>query len=397
MKKALVISCFFNKNNTSRPYLAYKYLSEKLETKIIYSEFSHTTKEYEIIEGDELIGVKAKRYNKNISINRVISHIDFSIKVKKIIKKEKPDLIYIAIPPNILGYVVVSVAKKMKIKTIIDIVDIWPEALPIPKYINKIMELTIGLVWKNLRSYCINKSDYIISESDYFKEKIKSNKYIDVIHLCKLQDIDNTLKNKIPYKRSNDLTIGYLGAMNNIYDFDSLIEICKRMKETRNIKLSIIGDGERRKWLLNELSKFNIEYEYFGKIFDEEQKRRILSKCDFGFNGYKDTTEVALSYKSIDYLSYGIPLINSAKGDTWNFIEKEKIGINYYKSDIDSIIYKLNQISRDEIISMKNNSLSIFINNFSWNKYTEKMEEVFISLSNKEINYEDISCNSRVQ
>jgi len=49
----------------------------------------------------------------------------------------------------------------------------------------------------------------------------------------------------------------------------------------------LIGDGERKDWLLSVLKESNIKYTYFGKIFEEEKKKEILSKCDFGFNGYK--------------------------------------------------------------------------------------------------------------
>lgn len=384
MKKALVISCFFEMTDTSRPYLAYKYLSEKVQTKIIYSKFSHTTKKYRIIEGEDLIGIKPKKYKKNISVNRVISHIDFSIKVKKIIKKENPDLIYVAIPPNILGYTVILLSHKMGIKTIVDIVDIWPEALPIPSPINMILNLTVGKLWKSLRSYCINRSDCIISESEYFKKKLKLNEDVNVIHLCKLENnIDISNRYKIIDKNYTKITIGYLGSMNSIYDFDSLIEICKKIKKYRDIKLVIIGDGERKEWLLDQLDKFDVEYEYFGKIFDEQEKYKILSKCDFGFNGYKDSTEVALSYKSIDYLSYGIPLINSAKGDTWELVKNENIGINYTSSDIDEIIEYIKNLNQKDIICMKESAFNIFVSKFSWSKYREEMDRILNILNDK--------------
>jgi hypothetical protein len=37
---------------------------------------------------------------------------------------------------------------------------------------------------------------------------------------------------------------------------------------------------------------------------------------------------VGLSIKSIDYFSYGLPIINNIKGDTWNLVQNNKMGIN---------------------------------------------------------------------
>ena len=101
-KKLVIVSCFFDKVNTSRPYLAYEFFLKKYsDVKVIYSDFNHSEKKYRIYEEEAFIPIKTKPYVKNISISRVISHILFSISVKKTLKNEKPDIIYVASPPNI--------------------------------------------------------------------------------------------------------------------------------------------------------------------------------------------------------------------------------------------------------------------------------------------------------
>ena len=82
--------------------------------------------------------------------------------------------------------------------------------------------------------------------------------------------------------------------------------------------------------------------------------------CWFGFNGYKDNTEVSLSYKSIDYLSYGVPLLNSAKEDSYNLVADEKIGFNFSENKLDELIIELATISLSEVVEMKKKSFSIF-------------------------------------
>ena len=43
----------------------------------------------------------------------------------------------------------------------------------------------------------------------------------------------------------------------------------------------------------------------------------------------KDSVKVGLTIKSIDYFSYGIPIINNIKGDTWKIVEDKNVGINF--------------------------------------------------------------------
>ena len=43
----------------------------------------------------------------------------------------------------------------------------------------------------------------------------------------------------------------------------------------------------------------------------------------------KDSVFVGLTMKSMDYFATGLPLINNIKGDTWEIVEKEGLGVNY--------------------------------------------------------------------
>ncbi|MHA1343939.1 MAG: glycosyltransferase [Promethearchaeota archaeon] len=375
MKKVLIISCFIDKIENARPYLAYKFFRNNYDTKVIYSEFSHTFKKYIKYEDEHFIPIKTLGYKRNISFSRILSHIIFALKIKGIIKKEKPDLIYVAIPPNAAAYSVIKIAdKNKKTKVIIDIVDIWPETLPIPIVCKRYFNFFVGWFWKYLRNYALKRADYIICQSNYFKQKLalKGNN-IQVIHLAKI--IKYREKATVDAVSGKVIKIAYLGSMNTITDFDTLLKISKTLG-LNNIEIILIGDGERKDWLLSALKESNIKYTYFGKIFEEEKKKEILNKCDFGFNGYKSDTEVALSYKSIDYLSYGLPLINSAKNDTWDCVERYKIGFNYNKNTIDQLIENLKILNCKELEKMKKNAYQCFLENFTWDKYEAQMSGI---------------------
>lgn len=375
MRKVLIVSCFIDKIENARPYLAYKFFRNNYNTKVVYSEFSHTFKKYIKYEDENFIPVKTLGYKRNISFSRILSHIIFALKIKGIIKKEKPDLIYVTIPPNTAAYSVIKIAgKNKKRKVIVDIVDIWPETLPIPIVCKRYFNFFVGWFWKYLRNYALKRTDYIVCQSNYFKQKLalKGNN-VQVIHLAKIikyyeKPMEDVISGKV-------IKISYLGSMNTITDFDTLVRIGKAFG-LNNIEIILIGDGERKDWLLFALKESNIKYTYFGKIFEEEKKKEILSKCDFGFNGYKSNTEVALSYKSIDYLSYGLPLINSAKNDTWDCVEKYDIGFNYNKNTIDQLIENLKTLKSKELEKMKKNAYQCFLENFTWNKYKEQMSAV---------------------
>ena len=181
---------------------------------------------------------------------------------------------------------------------------------------------------------------------------------------------------------SEIFSIGYLGNLGHIYDFENLFKIILGIKKKREVQLHIIGSGPTREWFLKNLKVHKISYKDYGLSFDENLKQKVFSKCWFGFNGFKQSTEVALSYKSVDYLSYGLPLLNSAKEDTHKLVASEKIGFNFNEDNLESLIKKLSTILPKEVIQMKKSAYRTFQQKFSIQSYYNEMDEIIKTFSN---------------
>lgn len=375
-KKVLIISNFHEDVAVSRTNMSYKFFkSVNFDSKVLYSNFSHSSKKFRKISGEDFISIKTISYSSNLSLKRIISHLIFAINVYKYLKIKKFDLIYFNIPPNSLS-IPILLLKKKETKIIIDVIDLWPESIPINnKFLKYLFNFFVGGFFNFIRNRVIKISDFCITESQYFSSKLKLGKNHKTIFLKKHQNctpVSNCF--------SEFLSIAYLGNIGKIYDFDSLIEIFKKVKKNRKIKLHIIGDGQKKEYLMNKLDLLNIDYVYHGLIFDEERKRKILENCWFGYNGYKSSSEVALSYKSVDYLSYGLPLINSAKGDTKNLIQKHNIGLNFEALSLAKTVKYLSSVSFQDVVIKKRESFRVFKLYFSGKSYDQDMREVINSL-----------------
>jgi glycosyltransferase involved in cell wall biosynthesis len=377
-KKVLIISNFHENAIISRSNMAYKYFLEReFITTVLYSNFSHSLKKFRYFKNEDFIPISTIEYSSSLSLKRILSYLIFSFKVFKYIRKSKFDIIYVNLPPNILA-IAVLLNRRRGVKIILDILDLWPESFPLNKgFFKKVILLVFSKILGGIRGITIRNSDYCITESKFFFKKLNLNekKGSKTILLKKFQS-EPLIINDL----SDEISIVYLGNLGNIYDFDSLFKIIKGVEKNRLVHLHIIGLGPISNWFFSELDTQGINYTYHGASFDESLKREILSSCWFGFNGYKDNTEVALSYKSIDYLSYGVPLINSAKEDTFNLVAEEKIGFNFSSKNIDELIIKLATISFPEVIDMKKKSYSVFQNKFSGESYYKEMDLVINSL-----------------
>lgn len=232
------------------------------------------------------------------------------------------------------------------------------------------------MIPKAIRSFAIKRSDFCIAKSSLFYDTLHlSNKAKS--KMDHLKKFESKVLNK--NEASEVLSIGYLGNIGNIgniYDFDSLFEIIKGVEKIRPVWLHIIGLGPRRDWLISSLEALEINYIEHGASFDENLKSAIMSSCWFGYNGFKEETEIGLSYKSVDYLSYGLPFLNSLKADTFELVKSENIGINFDSTNIDQLIAKMSSITSSEIANMKRKSYSVLKSKFSGKSFFTDMDQV---------------------
>lgn len=373
-KKVVIISNFHENVNISRSKKAYDYfISKGFDVEVLYSSFSHSLKCERNINLPHHKKIKTISYSNNISMRRIVSHFLYCFRVLSFLKNKKIDVIYIIYPPNVMSLVVLVLRKNVE-KIIIDIIDLWPEAFKTKKKSIKNFFLTpIYFISSYFRKKSLLVADACLTESNYFSRVLEYSRYkvSKVLYLSK-----DDFKNFSFENTSDELSIAYLGNIGHAYDFESLLFILSEVKKKRNVSIQIIGTGPLKEYLIDQLKSFGIKYYYHGASFDENLKKNLLSTCWFGFNGYKKGYPVALSYKSVDYLSYGLPLLNSAIEDTSDLVKKYNIGFNFDSTDLNLTIKNLSQISLNEVLEMKKSAYDVFEEKFSKASYIKIMNKV---------------------
>ena len=114
--------------------------------------------------------------------------------------------------------------------------------------------------------------------------------------------------------------------------------------------------------------------------FDEKEKRKIFDKCSFELNIMKDSVQVGLTMKSIDYFEAGLPILNNIKSDTWDLVEEYNIGFNLSENNIEEIANEIVKMNIRDIANMKNNTQRIFNELFSVRVFTTKLNKIFDKL-----------------
>lgn len=182
----------------------------------------------------------------------------------------------------------------------------------------------------------------------------------------------------------NQLNLCYLGSINNIIDINLIIKLMTELNKIKKTVLHIVGDGEKRDKFLVQLSSADIPVIYYGSIYNEHKKMEILSKCDYGLNIMKSTVCVGITMKSVDYMHAGIPMINNIKGDTWDLIESNPLGINC-KSNLCSELANEIVDRRNQMKENRTYIRELYNELFSEEAYNKRMEECLRGLMNDNI------------
>lgn len=304
----------------------------------IFPDFDHLRKK--TLKGDEEhhVYLHMMPYVSNLSVRRLLSIRNFSLDVGKYLENLYtagigPDLLYVMIPANSLAAVVGRLHAKYGVRVIFDLIDLWPESLPL----RRVESLPPVNYWRSLRDENLDAAEIIFTECSLYQREL----HLDpgksrTLYWFKEKAAAAEAGMSISGRDMGEPGIAYMGAVNHIIDIQLIIRILLAVREKRPVYLHVIGEGDGKSDFLKALCTAGIPFTDYGAVYDEHKKATILSHCRFGLNVMKENVHVGLTMKSIDYLSFGLPLINSIGGDTWEFVEKRGIGVNIDRSDVSS-------------------------------------------------------------
>ena len=376
MKKIALIT--YNDHLIERVELVKDVLSKDKDSqiKIFCGDFNHAKKEYHT-SYENIDYVNVKSYKKNISTARLLSHRKFAKDMFKILKQYQPNLIYCQIPPNSLTKQMAKYKKKFGGKLVFDLIDMWPESLPI-KGAKRIVLLPLLSYWRALRNKNLKHADLLITECNLYQKELQQQDIklpqMQTVYLAK-KSLEVNVETAAAQLDTNKLHLCYLGAINNIIDIDKITKLVAALQAKKATVVNIIGDGESRQLFIDTLSATGAEVVYHGAIYDEYQKLELLSKCHLGLNIMRDYLKVGLTIKSIDYFNAGLPIVNNIKEDTAMLIVKYNAGFNLTDS-IDNLAEKIVNTDCKSFIDMRIRVKKMFEENFSSNIIKDKITEV---------------------
>lgn len=335
-------------------------------------------KNFEIIDN-----VKIHRIN-NFSTNEYFDNVlstpfflnpMWIIKMYKIFKLEKPDLIIIRDIP--LAISAIKIAKALKIKTILDIAEHYPALIKESKYINNIF---LRFLFKNLDLYkyiekeAVRICDSLLVVVEEQKERLLSENKIET---NKISIVSNTpwltnLYKTASQKNLNKLKIVYTGCIDGKFrDLKTIIEACKYLSSA-DIEFNIVGSGVLLDELKVMVDKYNLTNVIFHGWMEHSKILEFLNTQDIGIVPHNDSDVIqyTIPNKIFDYMAYSLPIIVSSARPLKRIVEETACGYVYEACNPKSLAECINYIlqNKSELYQKAQNGYNAIKNKYNWEK-----------------------------
>ncbi len=363
MKDIVMIAHFTSdfsiKGNDRFSYIG-RLLSENNKVELITSDFYHVTKKKRSNRRSELpfkvTLVEEPCYPKNICLRRLYSHKVFAGNVKKYLYDRKvPDVLYCAVPSLDVAAVVAKYAKKKKVKLILDIQDLWPEAFRMVFHIPIINDLLFYPMERKANRIYAAADEIVAVSQTYANRAAQVNRKIrkpTIVHLgTDLTRFDTVKSGKaLLNKPKEEVWLAYVGCIGISYDLCSVIDAMVKVYEedhTAKLRFIIMGKGPLEEELVRYARKSGVPVTFTG-FLDYPQMVALLCRCDFAVNPIRTGSAGSILNKVGDYAAAGLAVINTQECVEYRkLLTTYKAGINCRNGDIDQLSRVIKRLYTD--------------------------------------------------
>ena len=335
-------------------YLAELFCQYGYEVDLITSKYQHWLKKFRTEAEMQAIAQKANckitfidemGYTKNVQIKRILSRRGLTKRIKAHLQANQYDLIYSQIPDNHLASVAAKHAKKAGLPFVVDIEDLWPEAMR--------MVLDVPVVSDILFSYfsitakkAYKLADAAVGSSDTYRDEplkyhVRIPKSVTVYVGNDLGAFDAEAAQNLENvaKPENEFWVTYAGTLGTSYDIATLIRAADILKRrgVGNLRVVLLGDGPLRPEFEALAKELSGNVTFVGYV-PHSLMAAYLVKSDVTINSLVRKAAQSIVSKIGDYLASGHPMINTGLDpEFWAKVEADGFGVNVEPEDPEAL------------------------------------------------------------
>lgn len=354
-------------NRTS--YIAELLAKEGYEVDLLTSTFQHWEKRRrDIVDPKyhelpyEVIFIDEPGYRSNINLRRVYSQNVFSKNLRTYLERygSDYDLIWCQIPPNNIAAAAGAFAHEHGIPFIVDINDLWPEAMKMVVDVPVLSDFTFSDFVRDAAIAYASASAVVGTSNEYAQRCMQDIPHRTVYVGVDIDRFDGGIQKygATIEKREDEFWVAYAGSLAKSYDIETLIRACQyaapiiRDELGLRLRLQILGDGPYRQRLENTAAQTPGLVTFNGYV-DYQIMAAYLFESDILVNSLIKSAPQSIVSKIADYLCAGKPIINT--GESVEFKDKclrDGFGMNVEPENAIALAGAIVELAHDDELRM---------------------------------------------
>lgn len=284
-------------------------------------------------------------YGKVVSLRRIVDHVIWGLRFRKAIELQpRPDLILCSYPTIESAWVAVQYAKRAGIPAILDLRDMWPDALveALPRPVRLAGRIALQPYYSLARD-AVRGASGIVGITDEFLDwgLTMAGRVRGVNDAAFPLAYPGSAVVTRPPKRAPgaDFLVALVGSLNGQrYEMDCVIEAARRLRADQpRVRFVVAGDGDnlqRYKSAAHDCP--NME---FTGWLGAAELAKLLSSAAVGLVPYRNTPDFMMSVpnKAVEYLASGVPVLTSLRGTLPRVLDASRCGARFDASNPETL------------------------------------------------------------
>lgn len=331
--------------------------------------------------------ISAPRYSHNVDPMRLVHHVATARGFSRMSQSEsEPDVLVCSMPTIELTLAASKYAASRRLPIVVDVRDLWPDIYltVLPRRLRRLARLALGLEYRRLAAALRDAFAIVAVSREYLEWALslagrKRNDFDGVFPLGFDPGVDTgDLSSTVREAKLRDLGFAqdsfvavFAGTFGRSCDLDTVVHAAKLLQASGNSKVRflILGDGNNRQALEAQASDLsNIR---FAGWVGSEELCRCLRSSSVGLAAYVGDALQSLPNKVFGYISAGLPIVSSLRGEMESLMKEHDIGAQYDAGSPESLVSALNRLCTlppGELHAMKMRSQGLWAEHFSADK-----------------------------
>lgn len=351
----------------------------------IYKGYSMSWRKWEFVDGIKILRVPLYPNHSKSGIKRIINYLSFTISASTIglMLLSKPDAVFVYSPPMTLGLIAGLIKLFCKSKVILDVVDLWPEAIAGSGMMSSNIVIK-GSEWIARGAYRI--ADRITVPTKGFASKIEalgiSKEKLFIVppwaenrHYFPNTEKDKEFGNKFGLK--GKYCIIHAGNIGPYQDIGNVLAASEYVCDLDDLYIIFVGDGIDLRKMNQRKKDLKLKNVLFTGRYPLERMAGILAwgsalLISLRFDPYM---AINMPSKMAAYLAMGRPIIACSEGETRQLIEDRRLGLYCSPGkpkDLADLFRKISIASKEDLEGMGRRSRILFEERFDKNVIIKK-------------------------